>query len=614
MQPGTSFTGMQTMMFAPPYPAALVIPSAGWRSHLARDGKIPLAKPVIQIGRMEGNDIILTDPLVSRHHAVVRWTPGGYEVEDLGAPNGTFIEGQRVTGRVALAPGNLVRLGNTEMVFQVMSVDTADPGASAAGRSDQSQTQTRFAVRPALPGRDAIGPDGRVPDHTGGLRAPAMPVMPAQPERAIAPPMAAPQFNVPLAMPASPPVVPGAHPYYAMLAQSHQGQLAQRLRSQASKRYWRVFLLGLLAYGVVAQVTSTTTNLHLVPLEMLLASALVPVVFVIFCWEQNAFADMPASVVGITFASGAVLGICLAAIFEPLLIPHTAAESGITLPVALIVGLVEETAKVISVVWFLRNRQLRSELDGLILGAAAGMGFAALETAGYGFQAFLQRFVGVLSSPTPGTTIAETIQASSSYMNHQLLVRMALAVFGHGVWTAIVCAAIWRDRGRSVFRLTGGVLAAFAIAVGLHALWDWSPLVQALGPQPSQSTLVLVTVLWYALIGSVGLLVLRFFLTESLQRAKLGPYAPPPPPLLSALMNDVAGLFGGGRQPVAQAWGQPAPPPTRYGAAAPNAQAQRPVAPQPAPRPMYCPACSISYPPQTLRCSNCGGPVFPVPL
>src|SRR5262249_39160060 len=159
---------------------------------------------------------------------------------------------------------------------------------------------------------------------------------------------------------------------------------------------------------------------------------------------------------------------------EPILLPASPTGS-ITLSTALVIGLVEETAKVVSVVWWLRDRRLRSELDGLILGAAAGMGFAALETAGYGFVAFVSGFSQALT--TPGAGAAFVIGFGIRQMNRQLLVRMALAIFGHGVWTAIVCAAIWRERRGAIVRLTPAVLVAFAIAVGLHALWDWSPLV-----------------------------------------------------------------------------------------------------------------------------------------
>ncbi|MGH2518116.1 MAG: FHA domain-containing protein, partial [Ktedonobacterales bacterium] len=65
---------VQHTAVAPPYPAAVSILGGLWRSPLARDGRhVALARPAIQIGRMDGNDIALTDPLVSRYHAAIRW-------------------------------------------------------------------------------------------------------------------------------------------------------------------------------------------------------------------------------------------------------------------------------------------------------------------------------------------------------------------------------------------------------------------------------------------------------------------------------------------------------------------------------------------------------------
>ena len=53
------------------------------------------------------------------------------------------------------------------------------------------------------------------------------------------------------------------------------------------------------------------------------------------------------------------------------------------------VGLIEEFAKILGVLAIARHRRHDSEMDGLILGGAAGMGFAALESNGYAFTAFL---------------------------------------------------------------------------------------------------------------------------------------------------------------------------------------------------------------------------------
>ena len=483
-------------VIGPPYPATLTIPGSSWRSSLVYQDKVVLARPSVQIGRMEGNDVVFSDPLVSRHHAVIRWTPSGYEIEDLGSANGTIVSGQRIQGRVFLTPGQTIQIGTTHLLFTVF---------------DRVESV-------------AVGP---------------------------------------------------------ILSRRRESALGFFIRTEWPKQYWRIFLLGLVAYLIVAEVLLLTQNLHLVPLELLLASCLIPVVFVIFCFEQNAFADMPFSVVSITFTSGAILGLTIAAILEPLLLPPTlSSSSAIPFTSALLIGLCEETAKVVAVLWFLRDKRLRSELDGLILGAAAGMGFAALETAGYGFVAFLTGFVNSLSSSS-STTIA--IDAGLNQMNHSLVLRMALAVFGHGVWTAIVCAAIWRDRGQSTFRLTFGVILAFSIAVILHALWDWAPLTQYLSNSTNPLTVVVVVLGWFALIGGIGLLVLSFFLREAVGRAKLGPNTPPPPPLLQALLAEILRPFRG--RPAVQTLALPAIPSQMR----------------------YCPRCQLMYPQDQQTCTRCQG-------
>lgn len=484
---------------APPYAAALTAGGSGWRSLLARDGRIPLVRPVMQIGRLEGNDIVLSDLLASRHHAAIRWTLQGYELEDLGSSNGTYVQGKRISGRALLAPGQTIRIGSSEFVFDVLRMPgQTNPPAAQAGAAPVAGTSIApLSTATAAPAPGYMGATAWAPQGEAGRS---------------------------LAL---------SHPYYSQAAQRRANGFVTVFKTEWRKRYWRIFLLGIIGYMVVAQVLNATANLHLVPLVLLLASAVVPVVFVTFCWEQNALADMPLGVVGVTFMLGGVVGLTIAAVLEPLLLPESGSGS-VTLWFAILIGLCEETAKVICVLWFLRDRRLRSELDGLILGAAAGMGFAALESAGYGFVAFLRGFVNpqLLSQST-----LLAVEAGARQMNYQLVIRMALAIFGHGIWTAIVAAAIWRDRRQSTFRLTWGVLVAYALAVGLHALWDWSPLVNLLPDTTDPMAALIVVFGWFLFIGALGLFILRFFLRESIQRAKLGSYAPPPPPLVRALLD-----------------------------------------------------------------------------
>lgn len=64
------------------------------------------------LGRDPGNDIILRDPKVSRHHAEIAFERGFFVLHDLASANGTYVNGKRV--RVApLTHGARLRMGNT---------------------------------------------------------------------------------------------------------------------------------------------------------------------------------------------------------------------------------------------------------------------------------------------------------------------------------------------------------------------------------------------------------------------------------------------------------------------------------------------------------------------
>lgn len=77
-----------------------------------------LEKPVVTIGSVPGNDIVISDPSVSRKHVGLRKVEGGYEVADFGSTNGVYVNGERMPKK-KLAVGDVIRVGNTEIVFRV---------------------------------------------------------------------------------------------------------------------------------------------------------------------------------------------------------------------------------------------------------------------------------------------------------------------------------------------------------------------------------------------------------------------------------------------------------------------------------------------------------------
>lgn len=77
------------------------------------------------IGRDINNDFVINDTEMSRKHAKIYIYGQGFVIEDLGSTNGTFVNGQRLTGIHKLSPGDSIAFGeNVNCVFQVPDVDS----------------------------------------------------------------------------------------------------------------------------------------------------------------------------------------------------------------------------------------------------------------------------------------------------------------------------------------------------------------------------------------------------------------------------------------------------------------------------------------------------------
>ncbi len=113
--------GSDTMVLARPEATS---PESARRAYLmvSTRGSSPvqfeLGGALIGIGRASDNDVILDDPMVSRHHCQLKLQHGAYSFTDLGSRNGSSVNGQQVS-QVALGPGDLIRIGDTEIEFGV---------------------------------------------------------------------------------------------------------------------------------------------------------------------------------------------------------------------------------------------------------------------------------------------------------------------------------------------------------------------------------------------------------------------------------------------------------------------------------------------------------------
>jgi len=86
---------------------------------LVSDGRIyKLTRPFITLGRSATRDIIIPDPRVSRHHAVLRQYSESYILSDVGSTNGTFVNGRRLDNTHVLQHGDSIRMGTITLLFQ----------------------------------------------------------------------------------------------------------------------------------------------------------------------------------------------------------------------------------------------------------------------------------------------------------------------------------------------------------------------------------------------------------------------------------------------------------------------------------------------------------------
>ncbi|MGZ3851777.1 MAG: PrsW family intramembrane metalloprotease [Flavisolibacter sp.] len=192
----------------------------------------------------------------------------------------------------------------------------------------------------------------------------------------------------------------------------------------------------------------TFENANLLPGLMFIGSFAVPLSTLIFFLEMNAPRNISVfMVMALAFLGGVTSLFIALVLFDKLeflsSIMHASAA-----------GIIEESAKV-GVVILIVGRFTRYKwiLNGLLFGAAIGMGFAAFESAGYAYRS-----------------------ASFDGMIDSLVLRGLLSPFMHIVWTANASAALWLVKGDKKVRwdMLGDVrfVRVLASSVVLHMVWN----------------------------------------------------------------------------------------------------------------------------------------------
>lgn len=79
-----------------------------------------LDSTAVTVGRSSENDLVLdSDEFASTKHARIEPRRDGVWVEDLDSTNGTFVNGMKVSERQKLSPGDVIRVGETDLRYEL---------------------------------------------------------------------------------------------------------------------------------------------------------------------------------------------------------------------------------------------------------------------------------------------------------------------------------------------------------------------------------------------------------------------------------------------------------------------------------------------------------------
>lgn len=203
--------------------------------------------------------------------------------------------------------------------------------------------------------------------------------------------------------------------------------------------YARVFAVGLLFTLLMYTLVSMGLSVA-APAFLFLGCFVMPLSILMFFWEVN----IPRNVALYTVLFIFLIGGALSLLFTGLL--HNVVGAG----GAVLAALTEEPGKLLALAIFLRKPDKKYILNGMLIGAAVGTGFEAIENAGYAFGA---------SDPTGS-----------------LVMRGFQALGGHILWASLYGGALAMVKGGEALKFDHfkdlRFLKYFGAAMLLHMLWN----------------------------------------------------------------------------------------------------------------------------------------------
>ena len=238
------------------------------------------------------------------------------------------------------------------------------------------------------------------------------------------------------------------------------GTLKTTPRLDASSTVWpkpwlygRILVAFAIAFLMLHVCCYSFDNLNAYPGVIMLGSFMVPVSVMVFFFELNT----PRNISFYTLLKVFLVGGCASLLFT-LFLFELFPVGELDYAGATMVGIIEELGKLGIVAYFLnKEKNAKYHINGLLIGAAVGAGFAAFESAGYAFR--------------------QLLAVGYDGMLDVIFLRAILAPGGHVVWAAMGGYAIMLVRKYAGPSPTGFLSQSrfwqiFWMPIAMHAVWD----------------------------------------------------------------------------------------------------------------------------------------------
>lgn len=246
--------------------------------------------------------------------------------------------------------------------------------------------------------------------------------------------------------------------------------------------YSRVFILLFIAFVLLWICIDAFHGINAVPGLFFIGSFMVPVATLVLFMELNVWRNISFFEVIKIFLVGGCASLVATLFLYSVFDPHERNFFG-----AAIIGCVEEVGKLVIVFLFMKRLNRVNILNGLLIGACVGAGFAAFESAGYAMWNSDGYFAKMMDI---------------------IFIRGFLAPGGHVTWAAISGAALAIAANSHSGIISSSLLTSnkflrlFCIPVLLHTIWD-TP-IKIFGANPIMQ-IILTVFVWIVVLILVNM-------------------------------------------------------------------------------------------------------------